>query len=53
MLIDGRKLAAELGAELTGRIAALGTAPGLAIVVATDDASTAWYVRSLLRTAQK
>ena len=53
MLIDGRKLAAELDAELTGRIAALGTAPGLAIVVTTDDASTAWYVRSLLRTAEK
>ena len=53
MLIDGRKLAAELGAELTGRVAALGAAPGLAIVVATADASTAWYVRSLLRTAEK
>ena len=41
MLIDGRKLAAELGAELTGRVAALGTAPGLAVVVATEDASAA------------
>jgi methylenetetrahydrofolate dehydrogenase (NADP+)/methenyltetrahydrofolate cyclohydrolase len=31
----------------------LGTAPVLAIVVATADESTAWYVRSLLRTAEK
>ena len=53
MLIDGRKIAAELSAELTGRIGALGSAPGLAIVVATGDESTAWYVRSLLRTAEK
>jgi len=53
MLIDGRKIAAELGSELTERIAALGTPPGLAIVVATGDESTAWYVRSLLRTAEK
>src|SRR5262249_35460053 len=53
MLIDGRKIAAELGAELTERVAALDTAPGLAIVVATGDESTAWYVRSLLRSAEK
>jgi len=53
MLIDGRKIAAELGAELTERVAKLGRPPGLAIVVATGDESTAWYVRSLLRTAEK
>ena len=53
MLIDGRKIAAELGAELTERVAKLGTAAGLAVVVATADESTAWYVRSLLRTAEK
>ncbi len=56
MLIDGRKIAAELGAELTERVAALragGTTPALAIVVATDDESTAWYVRSLVRTAER
>jgi methylenetetrahydrofolate dehydrogenase (NADP+)/methenyltetrahydrofolate cyclohydrolase len=54
MLIDGKKIAAELRTELTERIAALGgsgVTPGLAIVVATDDESTAWYVRSLTRTA--
>lgn len=53
MRIDGRKIAAELGAELTERIAKLGRAPELSIVVATGDESTAWYVRSLLRTAEK
>ena len=53
MLIDGRKLAAEIGAELTGRVAALDEAPGLAIVVATEDPGAAWYVRSLLRSAEK
>jgi methylenetetrahydrofolate dehydrogenase (NADP+) / methenyltetrahydrofolate cyclohydrolase len=54
MLIDGRKVAAELRAELTGRVSALGgrgVTPTLAIVVATDDESTAWYVRSLTKTA--
>jgi len=52
MLIDGKKIAAELGAELSGRAAALtatGVTPTLAIVVATDDEGTAWYVRSLVR----
>jgi len=53
MLIDGRKLAAELGAEVGKRIAALDGTPRLAIVVATTDESTAWYVRSLLRTAER
>jgi methylenetetrahydrofolate dehydrogenase (NADP+)/methenyltetrahydrofolate cyclohydrolase len=53
MLIDGRKLAAELGAEIGKRITALSEAPRLAIVVATTDESTAWYVRSLLRTAER
>jgi methylenetetrahydrofolate dehydrogenase (NADP+)/methenyltetrahydrofolate cyclohydrolase len=53
MLVDGRKLAAELGGDLAARVAALGTPPRLAIVVATADESAAWYVRSLLRTADK
>jgi methylenetetrahydrofolate dehydrogenase (NADP+)/methenyltetrahydrofolate cyclohydrolase len=54
MLVDGKKIAADLGAELTARIATLrdrGVVPTLAVVVATDDESTAWYVRSLTRTA--
>jgi methylenetetrahydrofolate dehydrogenase (NADP+)/methenyltetrahydrofolate cyclohydrolase len=56
MLIDGKKIAEELRGELTGRIAALagaGVVPGLTIVVATADESTAWYVRSLVRAAGK
>jgi methylenetetrahydrofolate dehydrogenase (NADP+)/methenyltetrahydrofolate cyclohydrolase len=56
MLIDGRKIAAELGAGLATRVAALradGVVPGLTIVVATKDESTAWYVRSLVRAATK
>jgi methylenetetrahydrofolate dehydrogenase (NADP+)/methenyltetrahydrofolate cyclohydrolase len=56
MLIDGKKIAAELGTGLATRVAALrsdGVVPGLTIVVATADESTAWYVRSLVRTAAK
>jgi methylenetetrahydrofolate dehydrogenase (NADP+) / methenyltetrahydrofolate cyclohydrolase len=56
MLIDGKKIAADLGTGLATRIAALagdGVVPGLAIVVATDDGSTAWYVRSLVRAADR
>jgi methylenetetrahydrofolate dehydrogenase (NADP+)/methenyltetrahydrofolate cyclohydrolase len=53
MLIDGKKIAANLATELAERVAKLGNTPGLAIVVATADESTAWYVRSLLRTAEK
>ena len=53
MLIDGKKIAAELSAQLTERIGALSAPPGLAIVVATADESAAWYVRSLVRTAEK
>lgn len=56
MLIDGKKIAAELGAGLATRVAALrgdGVVPGLTIVVATAEESTAWYVRSLVRAAAK
>ena len=56
MLIDGKKIAAEIGAGLATRVAALradGVVPGLTIVVATEDESTAWYVRSLVRAATK
>ena len=57
MRIDGRAIASQVRAELAGRIAALrerrGVTPTLAIVVATDDESTAFYVRSLVRTAQR
>lgn len=57
MLIDGRAIAARVRADLEDRIAVLreqrSVTPTLAIVVATDDESTAFYVRSLVRTAGK
>lgn len=56
MLIDGRQIARKLGSEVSDRVAALrsaGVVPTLAIVVPTDDESSAWYVRSLVRAAGK
>jgi methylenetetrahydrofolate dehydrogenase (NADP+) / methenyltetrahydrofolate cyclohydrolase len=56
MLIDGKAIAARIRAELSEEItalAAVGVVPGLAIVVATDDGGTAYYVRSLVRTAER
>ncbi len=54
--IDGRAIAAELAGEVSPRVAdlaAAGRVPTLAVVVPTDDESTAWYVRSIERTAAK
>jgi methylenetetrahydrofolate dehydrogenase (NADP+) / methenyltetrahydrofolate cyclohydrolase len=54
MRIDGRKIAQDLGTEVAGRVAALraaGVTPAMAVVVATDDGSAAWYLRMLTRTA--
>jgi methylenetetrahydrofolate dehydrogenase (NADP+)/methenyltetrahydrofolate cyclohydrolase len=56
MLIDGRKIAAELAEQTAARVEALvarGVTPTLAIVVATTDEGSAWYVRSLVRAAGK
>jgi methylenetetrahydrofolate dehydrogenase (NADP+)/methenyltetrahydrofolate cyclohydrolase len=55
-LLDGRPRAKELRADTAGRaerLAAAGTRPRLAVVVATADESTAWYVRSIVRAAGK
>jgi methylenetetrahydrofolate dehydrogenase (NADP+)/methenyltetrahydrofolate cyclohydrolase len=55
-LIDGRALAAAIRTQVTADAARLrdgGTTPTLAIVVPTDDEATAWYVRSIVRTAEK
>jgi len=55
-LIDGKALAAQLGEGVTGQVEALrarGVTPTLAVVVPTDDEATAWYVRSIARTAEK
>jgi methylenetetrahydrofolate dehydrogenase (NADP+)/methenyltetrahydrofolate cyclohydrolase len=54
--LDGRPLAAELRASVTAeaaRLTAAGVPPRLAVVVATDDESSAWYVRSIARAAEK
>jgi methylenetetrahydrofolate dehydrogenase (NADP+)/methenyltetrahydrofolate cyclohydrolase len=55
-LIDGRGMAKAIldtvAADVAG-LRAAGTTPTLAIVVPTDDEATAWYVRSIARTAAK
>jgi len=54
--LSGRELAAEIRAAVASRAAALaaaGRAPRLAVVTATADEASAWYVRSLGRAAVK
>ncbi|MFK3979386.1 bifunctional 5,10-methylenetetrahydrofolate dehydrogenase/5,10-methenyltetrahydrofolate cyclohydrolase [Micromonospora sp. NPDC050397] len=56
LILSGRELAATIRADTAERAAALtaaGTPPRLAVVVATDDASSAWYVRSISTAAVK
>jgi methylenetetrahydrofolate dehydrogenase (NADP+)/methenyltetrahydrofolate cyclohydrolase len=55
-LIDGRAISKTILESVTADVAALrgeGVTPTLAIVVPTDDEATAWYVRSIVRTATK
>jgi methylenetetrahydrofolate dehydrogenase (NADP+)/methenyltetrahydrofolate cyclohydrolase len=55
-LIDGRAIAKAILDTVHADVAAAraaGTTPTLAIVVPTDDEATAWYVRSIARTAAK
>jgi methylenetetrahydrofolate dehydrogenase (NADP+)/methenyltetrahydrofolate cyclohydrolase len=54
--LSGRELAAEIRAATAARAAELtaaGRPPRLAVVTATADEASAWYVRSLARTAAK
>jgi methylenetetrahydrofolate dehydrogenase (NADP+)/methenyltetrahydrofolate cyclohydrolase len=54
--LTGRARADEIRAEvtlLTAELTAQGSPPRLAVVVATEDESTAWYVRSIARIAAK
>lgn len=54
--IDGRAIAKAIAAEVTKaaeELTAAGTPPTLAVVVPTDDEATAWYVRSIERTAAR
>jgi methylenetetrahydrofolate dehydrogenase (NADP+)/methenyltetrahydrofolate cyclohydrolase len=55
-LIDGRAISKSILEDVGAQVAELraaGTTPTLAIVVPTDDEATAWYVRSIVRTATK
>jgi methylenetetrahydrofolate dehydrogenase (NADP+)/methenyltetrahydrofolate cyclohydrolase len=49
--LPGRELAASIRAGVATSAAGLGTSPRLAIVTATADESSAWYVRSLAKAA--
>jgi methylenetetrahydrofolate dehydrogenase (NADP+)/methenyltetrahydrofolate cyclohydrolase len=54
--LSGSELAAGIRAEVAAaaaELAAAGTPPRLAVVVATGDESSAWYVRSIARAAEK
>ena len=54
--LTGKELAAALNADTKERAAALaasGPAPRLALVVATDDPASAWYVNSLRKAAER
>lgn len=54
--LSGGELAAGIRAEATAAAAELtaaGTPPRLAVVVATADESSAWYVRSIARAAER
>ncbi|WP_432926360.1 bifunctional 5,10-methylenetetrahydrofolate dehydrogenase/5,10-methenyltetrahydrofolate cyclohydrolase [Microbispora sp. CA-135349] len=55
-VLSGKELAASIRAEAAATAAELaraGTPPKLAVVVATADESSAWYVRSIARAAEK
>lgn len=54
--LSGRELAASIRSAATERAAVLtasGTTPRLAVVTATDDEASAWYVRSIAKAAGK
>ncbi|MDH6134577.1 methylenetetrahydrofolate dehydrogenase (NADP+)/methenyltetrahydrofolate cyclohydrolase [Kitasatospora sp. MAA4] len=55
-ILSGRELATHLRAEAAARAAELsasGRPPRLAVVTATADESSAWYVRSIAKAAEK
>lgn len=55
-ILGGGELSAAIRADVTARAAALresGVQPKLAVVTATDDESTAWYVRSIAKAATR
>lgn len=55
-ILGGGELSAAIRADVTARVGALresGVQPKLAVVTATDDESTAWYVRSIAKAATR
>ena len=55
-VLSGRELAADIRAGTTARaeeLAVAGRPPRLTVVTATDDAASAWYVRSIATAAAK
>ena len=55
-IMDGKRLARSIRedtSQAAGDLAAQGCPPKLAVVVATDDESTAWFVRSIARAARQ
>ncbi len=55
-VLSGKELAATIRAQVTEHAAALtaaGSTPRLAVVIATDDGASAWYVSSLVKAAGK
>jgi methylenetetrahydrofolate dehydrogenase (NADP+) / methenyltetrahydrofolate cyclohydrolase len=55
-LVDGRAIAAGVAgrtAEAAAALRAVGTVPGLAVLLPTDDPGAAWYVRSIERAAAR
>jgi methylenetetrahydrofolate dehydrogenase (NADP+) / methenyltetrahydrofolate cyclohydrolase len=56
VVLSGKELASAIRAETSAEaaeLAAAGTPPKLAVVVATADESSAWYVRSIAKSAEK
>ncbi|MFD7366531.1 bifunctional 5,10-methylenetetrahydrofolate dehydrogenase/5,10-methenyltetrahydrofolate cyclohydrolase [Nocardiopsis alba] len=54
--LSGKDFAAEIRSEVRARasqLIQLGVQPKLSVVVATDDGGSAWYVRSIARSAEK
>jgi methylenetetrahydrofolate dehydrogenase (NADP+)/methenyltetrahydrofolate cyclohydrolase len=54
-LLEGKAIAQQMRMELSkqaGQYSHDGTVPTLAIIVATEDAQTAWYVRSIVKAAK-
>ena len=55
-LIKGKPIAEQIDAatdKITTALAEAGTKPKLAVVVPTDDEATNWYVRSIVRSAER